>query len=63
MSVLGHYRCSDCGRLIKKGDFIAIVGKAPPESQSMPVGRADTIFKQMGDSYCDECFLKRFIRK
>ena len=63
MVVLGHYECSDCRCRLKKGEFMAIIGKAPPESLSTPMGRADVIFKQVGEIYCGECFLKRYTKK
>ena len=63
MAVLGHYECSDCGRRLKKGEFMAIIGKTPSAELRMPAGRADTIFRKVGGIYCGECFLKRFTKK
>jgi hypothetical protein len=51
IAIIGHYECSDCGRRLREGEFIAIIGKAPPESLSTPMGRADAIIKQVGDIY------------
>jgi hypothetical protein len=63
MAVSGHYECSGCRHRLKEGEFMAIIGKAPPESLSTPIGRADAVFKQVGEMYCSECFFKRFAQK
>jgi hypothetical protein len=63
MTVKANYQCSDCGRHLDKGEFIAIIGNTPPTGLSAPLGRADTIFENVGKIYCEECFEKRYERK
>jgi len=63
MAFRGYYECSECRRRLNEGEFMAIIGKAPPESLSTPIGRADVVFKQVGAMYCSECFFKRFTQK
>jgi hypothetical protein len=43
---------------MEEDEFIAVIGKTPPTGLSMPLGRADTIFKQVGKIYCEPCFRK-----
>lgn len=49
------YNCSECGREIEEGQFIAVIGEAPASGMSTPIGRADKIFKDIGRIYCSEC--------
>jgi hypothetical protein len=39
MVVIEHYECSGCRSRLKEGEFMAIIGKMPPESLSTPIGR------------------------
>jgi hypothetical protein len=54
------YKCDFCNREIKENEFIAVLGKAPPQGFSAPIGRADAILDQIGEIYCRECFQERF---
>jgi DNA-directed RNA polymerase subunit RPC12/RpoP len=63
MSLAISYRCSDCDRQLEKGDFMAVVGKAPATGLSGPLGRADAILSKVGKIYCQQCFAKRYERK
>ena len=56
METSPFYECSVCSRRLKEGEFVAIVGKTPPTGMSMPLGRADAIFKKVDRIYCDQCF-------
>lgn len=49
------YTCDVCGSEIQEGDFIAILGEAPPAGLSMPIGRADKIFDDVGRTVCEAC--------
>ena len=53
-------KCSQCGRELQEGEFLAIVGSVPPSGLSMPVGRADAIIKKLGDIYCESCFAETY---
>jgi len=39
-SIVPYFECSNCKRRLKKGEFIAIIGKTPPTGLSAPIGRA-----------------------
>jgi hypothetical protein len=54
------YECDFCNREIKENEFMAVLGKAPPQGLSAPIGRADAILDQIGEIYCGECFQERF---
>lgn len=54
-----QYQCADCGKEIEEGEFIAILGEAPPGGLSTPVGRADKIISDIGETYCRECLKKQ----
>jgi hypothetical protein len=43
---------------LEEGEFIAVIGKTPSTGLSMPVGRADAIFKKVGKIQCEHCFKK-----
>lgn len=58
-----YYECSDCKCRLEKGEFIAIIGKAPPTGISVPMGRADVIFEKVGKIYCEEYFKKKYESK
>ena len=62
-SIVPYLECSNCKRRLKKGEFIAIIGKTPPTGLSVPMGRADAIFAKVGKIYCEECFKKRYESK
>jgi hypothetical protein len=51
-----NFVCSRCQKHLNEGDFIAIIGKAPPTGWSMPIGRADVIYELTGKIYCENCF-------
>jgi hypothetical protein len=53
-----YFECSDCKRRLVEGEFIAVIGKTPSTGLSMPVGRADAIFKKVGKIQCEHCFKK-----
>jgi hypothetical protein len=48
--------CHDCKRRLEEGEWIAVIGKAPPDGLSMPLGRADAILKKIGNIYCEKCY-------
>jgi hypothetical protein len=50
-----NYTCSECGREIEEGQFIAVIGQAPASGMSTPIGRADKIFNDTGRIYCADC--------
>ena len=52
------FECDSCKRRLEEGEFIAIIGTTPPAGLSMPIGRADEIFRQVGRLYCEDCFSK-----
>lgn len=54
-----EFTCATCGKEIQAGEFIAIIGAAPPSGLSTPVGRADKIFDDIGEIYCKECLPER----
>jgi hypothetical protein len=58
--IVPHYECTDCKRQLRKGEFIAIIGKAPSTGLSTPMGRADAILEKIGKMYCEKCFRKRY---
>ena len=62
MTIKATYRCSDCGRSLQKGDFMAVIGETPPTGLSAPQGRADRILDDVGEIYCQACFEKRYER-
>jgi hypothetical protein len=41
-------KCDECKRQLEKSEFIAIIGNTPSTGLSMPMGRADAIFKKLG---------------
>jgi hypothetical protein len=53
------YECDICRCRLEEGDFIAIIGKTPPTGLSIPLGRGDTILKNVGKIYCEKCFRKQ----
>lgn len=55
--------CSQCGRELEEGEFMAILGTTPPTGLSMPVGRVDKIVDELGDVYCDRCFDETYARR
>lgn len=55
--------CSQCGRELQEGEFMAILGTTPPTGLSMPVGRADKIVDELGDVYCERCFDETYARR
>jgi hypothetical protein len=61
--IVAYYECSDCKRPLEKGEFIAIIGKTPPTGLSTPMGRADSIFEEIGKIYCEKCFRNRYESK
>jgi len=63
VKIVPHYECTDCKRQLRKGEFIAIMGKTPPTGLSTPTGRADAILKKIGKIYCEKCFGKRYDRR
>lgn len=56
--MIPQYRCSECNVEINEGDFIAVIGQAPASGLSMPIGRADKIFHDVGRIYCADCVQK-----
>lgn len=54
-------KCSQCGRELQEGEFMAIIGSAPASGLSMPVGRADKIIDDLGDIYCRRCFEENYV--
>lgn len=50
--------CARCGREIETGEFIAVIGQAPPDGMSTPIGRAEKIFEDVGVTYCRDCLPK-----
>ncbi len=58
-----YYECSDCKHRLEEGEFIAIIGTTPPTGMGTPMGRADTIFENVGKIYCEKCFKKRYESK
>jgi len=62
MAIKANYQCSDCGRQLQQGEFMAIIGNTPPTGLSAPVGRADKIFGEVGKIFCEDCFEKRYGR-
>lgn len=50
-----RYTCARCGQEIETGEFIAIIGEAPPGGLSTPIGRADTLIADIGKTYCRDC--------
>jgi DNA-directed RNA polymerase subunit RPC12/RpoP len=63
MTLKTDYLCSDCGRQLQQGEFIAIIGNTPPTGLSAPVGRADKILEEVGKIFCEDCFKKRYRSK
>jgi hypothetical protein len=61
--IVPHYECADCKRQLRKGEFIAIIGKTPPTGLSTPTGRADAIIEKIGKIYCEKCFRNRYESK
>lgn len=51
-----RYICANCGTEIESGQFIAVIGEAPASGISTPIGRADKLFKDVGRTYCVNCF-------
>ncbi|MCI1881502.1 MAG: hypothetical protein LKI94_04855 [Sporolactobacillus sp.] len=56
------FRCSDCGREIKPGEFMSIIATAPQESR---YGMTEVIINRYvkvsgGKIYCRHCFERRF---
>lgn len=49
------YTCAECGTEIQEGEFMAVIGQAPASGMSTPIGRADKLFNDMGQTYCAEC--------
>ena len=49
------YACNRCGKQINTGEFIAILGEAPPSGLSTPIGRADKIIDHVGGTYRKDC--------
>ncbi len=54
----GVFKCNGCGRELKQGDFIAVIGHTP----TLGMGRCDAVLKTTGEIYCDACFNKRWQR-
>lgn len=50
-----QYTCANCGTKIEKGQFIALIGEALPSGISTPIGRADKLFNDVGQTYCSDC--------
>jgi hypothetical protein len=50
-----RFKCAECGQEIAEGEFIALIGEAPPAGMSTPVGRADKILEDIGEIYCKDC--------
>ena len=63
MSVLPKYECNDCGQYLEEGEFMAVVGNAPPTGPSAPIGRSDAVLAKVGKIYCEKCFAKRYKEK
>lgn len=59
-SGMAKIRCSACGRELKKGEFMAVIGKAPATGWSAPLGRADVILRDIGKVYGEACFKERY---
>ncbi len=53
-------KCDESKRQLEKSEFIAIIGNTPSTGLSMPMERADAIFKKVGKIYCEQCFKKRY---
>jgi hypothetical protein len=53
-----RYKCAHCGKTIEEGEFIALLGDAPPSGISTPIGRAEKIFDDIGEMYCKDCLPK-----
>ncbi len=52
MGQIPKLTCAECGREIETGEFIAIIGEAPPTGGSTPIGRADKLLDEIGEIYC-----------
>lgn len=55
--------CSQCGRELEEGEFMAVIGTTPPSGLSMPAGRGDKIIDDLGDIYCERCFNETYARR
>jgi hypothetical protein len=50
-----RFICAECGKQIEEGDFMALIGEAPPSGMATPIGRADKIIDDIGKTYCRDC--------
>jgi hypothetical protein len=50
-----RYICANCGTEIETGQFMAVIGEAPASGISTPIGRADKLFSDVGQTYCAGC--------
>lgn len=53
--MLAGFTCANCRAVIKEGEPITVIGKAPASGLSIPIARADKLFDQVGKTYCGEC--------
>jgi len=63
MTLKATFECSDCGRQLKEGERIIVIGNTLPTGLSAPQGRADVILEKIGKIYCENCFRKRYERR
>jgi hypothetical protein len=63
MALKATFECSHCGRQLREGERIVVIGKTPLTGLSAPQGRADVILEKIGDICCEDCFRKRYERK
>ncbi|MGD2027891.1 MAG: hypothetical protein PVI99_08755 [Anaerolineales bacterium] len=58
-----RFQCSNCGDELEKNDFMVVIGKAPAQGLTAPIGRADAILDQIGEIYCQRCFQERYAKR
>lgn len=49
------HHCANCGTKIESGDFVTIIGQAPPSRLAVPIGRVDKLIGDIGEVYCAGC--------